>query len=360
MQWLQTLLDNELLYHTAVAVVIILVFYPLTRVVRSVLQFLGTKILTRTATVLDDRILQVLLQHIKPLMLVIALQIAVHEIRKGATAADLTLHQMLDYAGAALYIALVLVFVKIFLAIIREIVNWYLEKVSAEGTSNLKDTLGPLTSKVMDILVLLVAVIIIFDHFGINIGSLLVSLGVGSLAVALAAQDTLSNMIAGFVILVDRPFRVGDRIEIASGQVGDVREIGLRSTKVLNFDNNLIIMPNSDLVKSRIINYSFPYLSMRVLLRFDVSHGTDTSTVRRILLDLAERHPAILKDPPPRVYLTALTDASVQFSLTARCVDFRQQYDAETQLREQAYEAFLSAGIRIPAPHRIVHTKADA
>jgi small-conductance mechanosensitive channel len=206
----------------------------------------------------------------------------------------------------------------------------------------------------------MVAVIIVLDHFGINIGSLLVSLGVGSLAVALAAQETLSNMIAGFVILIDRPFRVGDRIEVAPGQVGDVKEIGLRSTRVLNFDNNLIVIPNADLVRGRIINYSHPHLEMRVLLRFEVAYGSDPARVRTILLRIAAANPALLKEPPPQVFMTALNDSSVQFTFVGRVGQYSDVFSAETAMREEAYREFAAEGIEIPFPQRVVHMKGNA
>ena len=103
--------------------------------------------------------------------------------------------------------------------------------MSGDGSDNLRRAIGPLTTKTVNFALTFVAIIIVLDHFGINIGSLLVSLGVGSLAVALAAQETIANMIAGFVILVDRPFRIGDRIEVGQGVVGDILAIGLRSTR---------------------------------------------------------------------------------------------------------------------------------
>jgi len=276
------------------------------------------------------------------------------EIRRAATPADLTLLDLLDYGAQILYVAVVLLVLKILVGILREIIEWYLDKASADGIARLKSTLGPLTTKAVNLLVGMVAIIIILDHFGVNIGSLLVSLGVGSLAVALAAQDTLANMIAGFVILFDRPFRVGDRIEFATGQVGDVQEIGLRSTKVLNFDHNQIIIPNADLVKARIINYSHPFQQIRVQVQVTVAPGTDPERVRGILLRLAAAQPSILSTPAPAVFMTAVEDSSVQMTLVARCSQFTEQFSAETAIREQAYNVFLKDGIAPAVPQRVV------
>ncbi|MFN0156655.1 MAG: mechanosensitive ion channel family protein [Bacteroidota bacterium] len=357
MQWLKNILGSELLYHTVIAIAIVVVFAMFSRVVRAVLKFIADRVFSRTKTVLDDRIVAVVLRHVRPLLIVTSLHIAVREIRKGTAATDETILQILEYGDAILYIIAVILVVKIVFCIIREIIDWYLDRISSEGSSNLKMSLGPLTGKVANILVGMIATIIILDHFSVNIGSLLVSLGVGSLAVALAAQDTLANMIAGFVIMVDRPFRVGDRIELPSGQTGDVMEIGLRSTKVLNFDNNLIITPNAEIVKGRIINYSYPFNQMRAQVKMGVAYGTDPEKVRGILLALARSHPDIVPDPAPEVHFTAMNDSSIEFTLVARASDFKTQWAAQNMIREQAYRKFAEEGIEIPFPQRVVHMK---
>lgn len=351
---------NSLVYHSLIAGAIILVFVLLTRLVRSILRWLGHKIIGRTETVLDDKILDVLMANVGLFMIVTGCFIGVREVRKGLEPDTVTVAQLLEYADALLYIAGVIIVIKILLGIVREIIDWRLEKVSADGTSNLKLTLGPLTSKVMNILVGLVAVIIILDHFGINIGSLLVSLGVGSLAVALAAQDTLANMIAGFVILVDRPFRVGDRIELIPGITGDVLEIGLRSTRVLNFDNNAIVIPNADLIKGKIVNYAYPQAPMRVMLKFVVAYGTEPERARAILLEAATKHPEVLKDPQPQVFLTGVTETAVEITLVGRCVGYARVFVVETGLREQVYLEFIKAGIEVPEARRVIRMEAQA
>jgi len=352
--------ENPLFYHSLIGAAIVAALYIVSRPVRSIVGFIGRKLFAKTGNVLDDRILEIALANLRPILIVVGLHVAFREIRKGATPADLTVLQVLEYAEALLYIVVVLIVIRLVLGIVREIINWYLENISGEGASNLKLTIGPLANKVIDLVIGLVAVIVILDHFGINIGSLLVSLGVASLAVALAAQDTLANMIAGFVILIDRPFRVGDRIELATGQVGDVAEIGLRSTRVLNFDNNQIVIPNAELVKGRITNYSYPQRSMRVQLRFELDHGTDVDRVREILLGLASAEPSVLNDPPPQVFVTAITESAVQVSLVARCASFGDQYRVETTLREQAYRRFRERGIAMPVLRRIIQMKSDA
>jgi small-conductance mechanosensitive channel len=339
-------------YHLAVACVVIILFLSLTRAVRAFLNFLGRKIISKTETDLDDRILDVVLANVRPAMLVLGLYFSIREAGKGLLEVDPALTGIVDGILAALYVAGILVIVKIGIGISREVVSWYLENASVEGGSALQKTVGPLFSKSLNFLIALVGLIVILDHFGINIGSLLVSLGVGSLAVALAAQETLANMIAGFVILVDRPFRIGDRIDATSGVVGDVLAIGLRSTRVLNFDNNVVIIPNADLVKARVTNFAYPYKEMRILLKFDVAFGTDIQRLRSMVLALARSNPEILKDPEPSLRVVGITENGIHLWLTARAKDFSTQFTAETDLREQIYELLMREGISPAIPQR--------
>jgi small-conductance mechanosensitive channel len=114
----------------------------------------------------------------------------------------------------------------------------------------------PLAEKVTSLAVAFIYVIVVAKHFGKDVSSLVAALGVGSLAIGLAAQQTLGNMIAGFVLLVDRPFRPGERIKLATGEVGEVRDIGVRSTRIRLLDGNLLVVPNSELANSRVVNFA--------------------------------------------------------------------------------------------------------
>jgi small-conductance mechanosensitive channel len=359
MDWLKNIFSNELAYHFAIAVAVVVAFSLLARTMRRILGALGKKLLARTATVLDDRILNVILSHVRPLMVLTGLHIAVREIRKGISETDITPSQVLDYCDAILYLAVVVLVVKVVLNIVKEVIHWYLEQASKGDGIGLRMTLGPLTDKIVAIVVGMVAIIVVLDHFGINIGSLLVSLGVGSLAIALAAQDTLANMIAGFVILVDRPFRVGDRIQMASGEVGDVTMIGLRSTRIVNLDANMIIVPNAELVKGKITNYSYPLPYMRILVEVGVAYGTDPERVRSIMTAQAAQHEEVLKDPAPRVLCTRLGESGIEFTLIARIKHYDNDGLVKAQLRERIYSRLVESGIEIPFTQRVVHMKGN-
>lgn len=346
--------DQPLVHHTAVAAAIVLLFALFARTVRMLLKLAGRKIFARTSTDLDDRILEAILSHFRPLMVVIGLAIGLKEVRKGITVPDGTLEQWLGYAADLLYVALVVIAIRTLAVVVRTLVEWYFERVGGAESGQLIATVGPLTGKVVTLVFGAIGLIVVLEHFGVDIGALLVSLGVGSLAVALAAQETLANMIAGFVILIDRPFRVGDRVEV-QGVTGDVREIGFRSTKILNFDGNLVVIPNSVIIKANVVNHASPFPWMRVKVDVGVAYGTDPDTVRRILTGLADGHPDVLKEPRPEVSCVGLGDSAVQYTLIARASDYRRRWDAENQIREGVLREFAAAGIEIPFPQRVVH-----
>lgn len=136
------------------------------------------------------------------------------------------------------------------------IFNWYASRVAEKTDSQIDDEFIPLFKKVTSIIIWIIGVIIVLSYLGINITALLTTLGVGSLAIALAAQDTIANVIAGFLIMIDRPFKVGDDIALPSGERVTVLKIGNRRSQFKDESGALYIVPNLDLSKSKIVNYS--------------------------------------------------------------------------------------------------------
>ena len=134
---------------------------------------------------------------------------------------------------------------------------WYKENIASKTATSLDDQLIPIARRLLKVAVWVVALLIILPLYGINISALITTLGVGSLAIALAAQDTIANIISGFMIMVDRPFRIGDRVKIPSGEIVDVLEVGVRRSKFLSQEKAIVIVPNLELSKSKIINYTY-------------------------------------------------------------------------------------------------------
>ncbi len=354
-QTLRQYLGNDLLYHLVIAAILFLGTVLLGWIIKLFLTAVGKRIARKTANELDDVILDIVLDRIKWIAVVAGVYLAAEEIAKATTEVDVTARQLLGYAKGIIFVSFVFVVTVVVIRIADSSIKHAMEAHARRTSSKWDDALLPLINRVVNIIIGLIGMIIVLHHFEQDVSSLVVSLGVGSLAIALAAQETLANMIAGFVIMLDRPFRVGDRIQLPSGETGDVYEIGIRSTKILDFDNNLIVSPNADLIKGRIVNYSYPEQVIRVVVEVGVAYGTELDRAKLIMTSLAKQHPDVLAEPIPEVFTVALADSSVNLRLVARTSNYRRKFLVETSLREQVYSAFLEEGIEIPFPQRVVH-----
>jgi len=141
--------------------------------------------------------------------------------------------------------------------IVGGIFSWYKENIASKTATRLDDELIPLLRRVSKVIIWIIALLIILPFYGVNISALIATLGVSSLAIALAAQDTIANIIAGFMIMVDRPFRLDDKIKLPSGEIVKVLDIGVRRSRFLSEDKAIIIVPNLELSKSKIVNYTY-------------------------------------------------------------------------------------------------------
>jgi MscS family membrane protein len=355
MDALRTYLGNSILFHAVSALLMFVAAMALGWITKRLLSTVGRRLAARTESDLDDIILEIVLDRIKWIAVVAGVYLATEQLSHAADAADITAHQWLGYAQGVIFVCFVVVVTVLFIRIADTSVKYFIERHARRTSSKINEALLPLLNRLITILIVLISIISVLHHFGQDVSSLVVSLGVGSLAIALAAQETIANMIGGFVIMTDRPFRIGDRIKLPTGEIGDVQEIGIRSTRVLDFDNNLVVFPNAELIKGKIINYSYPSEQIRIVIEVSVEYGTDVDHVRAIMVKFAEQHPDVLKSPPPSVSVVGFGESSLNLLLNGRTGDYRKKFPIETTLREQIYKAFLEEKIHIALPQRVVH-----
>lgn len=210
--------------------------------------------------------------------------------------------------------------------------------------------------------VLVIGFLILLGTLGISITPLITALGVGGLAVALALQDSLSNLFAGIHILVEQPVRVGDFIRLESGQEGYVTDIGWRTTRIRLLPNNMVIIPNNKLSQSILTNYYLPETRMALLIPISVSYDTDPDHVERVLVEEATQGareiPGLLADPAPFVrFIPGFGDFSLNFTLICQVREFTDQFLAQHELRKRILKRFRKEGIEIPFPSRTVYTQ---
>jgi len=193
---------------------------------------------------------------------------------------------------------------------------------------------------------------------GISITPLVASLGVGSLAVALAFQDTLSNFFAGVYMMIDKPVRVGDFIRLEGGQEGFVSEIGWRSTRLRLLPDNTIIIPNNKLVGSVITNFHLPAPEMSVVVEVGVDYGSDLARVERVTCEVArgvlERVEGAVADYEPKVRFHTFAESSINFSVSLRAKSYTDQYLICHEFIKALSERYRQEGIVIPYPLRTI------
>ena len=293
----EAILGTGLLFHAVAGLILFLLVLIIGKAVKIILDVAVRKIIVHTKNDLDDKILEIVLERVMSISAISGMSFGLRELSDGLTTANTSFFTFLEYSNATLYVLMAFVLRRWALKLSTLIIRHALHSVAEKESSNFDLAFAPLVNRFVNIIVAVIAVIVVLDHFGQNISSLLALLSVGSLAIGLAAQETISNMISGFVIMLDRPFRIGDRVKIPSGEEGDIFEIGLRSTRIVDADNNLLIVPNSELIKTRIVNYSFPAPAVRVVVEVNVAYGSDVAKVKKILLELARAHPDVLKVP---------------------------------------------------------------
>jgi small-conductance mechanosensitive channel len=210
--------------------------------------------------------------------------------------------------------------------------------------------------------ILLIGLLVTLDAVGVEITPLLTALGVGGLAVALALQDTLSNLFAGVHLLADKPIRVGDYVKIADTIEGHVVDVGWRSTRVRMLQHNVVIVPNKRVAESIIVNYDMPERRMALLLRVGVGYASDPDRVEAALVDEARKAAGelagLLAEPAPSAKLIpGFGEYSLDFTLVCHVASFVDQYDVQHELRKRILRRFRAEGIEIPYPIRIVESR---
>lgn len=213
---------------------------------------------------------------------------------------------------------------------------------------------------VVRLLFILFAIILILENLGVHLVAVWTTLGVGSVAIALGLQETLSNAFAGFYIMADQPVAPGDYVKLDSGYEGYVVRTGWRATSLRTLGNNVVYVPNSNLAKAIITNYSKPEERMSLTIPVSVAYGTDPSRVEAILLEISRQAArdgieGLLAHPEPGVRLIpGFGASSLDFSLSVQLRRFADQYLVQSELRKRIIERFSKEGINMPFPTRTI------
>ena len=210
--------------------------------------------------------------------------------------------------------------------------------------------------QVVRVVVFIIGMIAVLQRLGVQTTSIIAVLGAASLAVGLALQGTLSNVASGIMLLVLRPYRVGDVVDVG-GMSGTVQRLDLFTTQLSNANNHKIVIPNSKVLSDPLTNLTGQQ-TRRIEINFTVGYGDDLNQARCVLADMAAAHDKVLHDPHPWTGVTGLLDSSVQVTLHA-WVKVGDWWQTQADLMQGGKEALDAAGIEIPFPHQVAVPYGD-
>lgn len=337
--------DSLYLFWMKEILVALLIFgfsYLLSRFVKYALINWGTKFTSFTKSDLDDRILARITPPISHLVVVAGLYYAIATLKLSSGLATAL--------SGIIFVLAAIVVTNIAYRVLDELLQWYATKVSEHDSGALNRQLIPLLEKLVTIFLVGTALIITLKHFGYDILSLVTALGIGSLAIGMAAKDTLANMISGFTLMVDRPFRIGDRVQLTPSQWGDVLDIGLRSTKIKAPDNTLLIIPNSTLCNSNLVNLAFPEPRVKGRIDIGISYRSDVESVKQILVAIALEENDVLREPAPEAYFVSFGDSELKMSLFFWVGNYANLFAVTDRINTLILKRFRENRIEIPYP----------
>ena len=257
--------------------------------------------------------------------------------------------------------------VKLVLAlVILAVTAWlsgFLSKMIRNGMSRYSShhsgdtTLASFAGSVARYAVWIIGLIAVFGQLGVQTTSILTVLGAASLAIGLALQGALSNVAAGVMLLILRPYRVGDTVEL-NGRTGKVRKLDLFTTEVDQFDGLLLVIPNAKVLGEMIINYTASG-TRRMEINVGIDYEDDIDKALSLLRQIADGEPRVLKTPQPWTKVTGFLDSSVQ--VTLRCwTKAPELFDTQMDLHKRIKEVFDANGVTFPYPHQVALTRGEA
>ncbi|HXH75869.1 MAG TPA: mechanosensitive ion channel domain-containing protein [Bacteriovoracaceae bacterium] len=244
-----------------------------------------------------------------------------------------------------------------FLLISTKIRNWLLVSVSSRKGVNVGNWRTAITLSYYAVLVL--GLVGILQTTGLDLSFFAVLTGAIGIGIGFGMQAIFSNFISGIVILLEKPLKLGDRIEVGdpSGNVsGNVKSISVRATTIVTNDNVSIIVPNSDFISKQVINWSHSGNNVRLSISVGVAYDSDPDQVKSLLLEVAANEPGVLKTPEPMVRLTEFGESGLNFSLLVWTHEYNDSKGAlRSLLNFSVLKTFKKHNIKIPYPQRDIH-----
>ncbi len=296
----------------------------------------------RTSTPFDDVFLDTIGPELKWLVMVLFWRFALLRLDFWSDGLRTVIDDVIYVLGLGVLLAIAL-------RLIRFAVEWYQDNLEPRQDRERLDPIITMFQRFGYMLVIITWMSMILSHLGINITALSAALVFAALVISLGARDIISDAISGFIILIDQPFRVGDSIEIEElDKVGEVVEIGTRTTHIRTKDNRLVTIPNSTMGASQVINYSYPDPTYRVQIVVGVAYGSDFDQVRCVIHDAVRGVDGVLPDKPVDALYHEFGASSRTIRVRFWIDNVRHEWPIVDQVSEALEIALTEAGIDLP------------
>jgi len=250
-----------------------------------------------------------------------------------------------------MFIVVMLVFLVVSRLLVRGVMKRVLNRFKIE-----EGTQYPLR-RITHYIVMSIGALVAFQFVGIDLSGLAVIFGLLSVGIGFGLQNVTSNFVSGVILLFERPIKVGDRVTVGDTE-GDVLSINMRSTTIRSLNNISYIVPNSEFVSQRVINWSHGDPRIRVDIEVGVSYSSNLDDVLKALAEVAEEHPDILSTPRPDVLFVSFGDSSWNMKLRVWIPDPRRHWRIRSQLNSAIVKKFREYNIEIPFPQRDLHVRS--
>lgn len=260
---------------------------------------------------------------------------------------------IIEFVSGIFFTFLGIVWVIALLQINKILFKYAFSHLVKRTDTTMDDELLPLFKNLINVLILFLGFLAILRGiWDLNVTPLFASAGLAGLALAFAAQDSISQLFGGVSLYFDQPFKIGDRIEIDGGEIGIVQDIGVRSTRLINMYNNMIVIPNSIIANSRIVNYTSPEPTMMVKIPIGVTYGSDVEKVKRVLCEIAHSIDIVLDTPAPYARFENHSDFSLDFALIVWIKYPGEKFTVIDRVNTLIDKRFKEESIEIPFPTR--------
>ncbi|MFA5259120.1 MAG: mechanosensitive ion channel family protein [Candidatus Pacearchaeota archaeon] len=311
------------------------------------------KLVKKTKTDIDDVFIKKSSMPITLLVTLICLRVALNEIELDSA--------WVEPVSKVIY-SFLIILVAVIVYIVFEVIVFHIwKKIIKRANAKTIESLSSVLRGILKTIIIVITLLYILSLWGVEVTPILAGLGIAGIAISLALQPTLSNVFSGISLILDDSIRVGDLVYLDNDNSlkGKIQSIGLRSTKIVTFDNELVIVPNGKLAESNIQNIALPKPKSRVVVGFCVAYGADIGKVKEIILKEINSIKLACKDPAPIVRFIEMAESSLNFKAYFYVESFEDRWTAIDEANTKIYNALRKNKIEIPFKQLDVHLRKE-